>query len=207
MRASYCVVGGKTTDRLIRPDQTRSDQALSIKVSQPPPPPPTNIIPTPVLLGVLGGAAGAGFTWLNLKLMKLRNRWIARIRWRRLAEVVAVAFVTTTLAVCLPAAFPCLPVDCAASSGLAGCTARLASSGVEAAEVLNRYTCPVGQYNPAATLLFTSGDKTIERLLKRGTHFQFDYAAVIALLIIYFLLACCTAGMAQASGACVRPYY
>lgn len=156
---------------------------------------------TTVLLGVLGGAFGASFTFLNLKIMKLRNRWVARIRWRRLAEVAAVAFVTASTAVLLPAAFPCLPLDCAANPALPGCTARLASSGVEGAEVLNRYTCPEGHYNSAATLLFTSGEQTIERLLQRESHYQFDYASLIALLIVYFLFACYTAGMAQASGA------
>lgn len=154
-----------------------------------------------VLLGILGGVAGAGFTVLNVRLMKFRARWIARIRWRRLAEVVAVAFFTATLAVCLPLAFPCLPVDCADNPGLAGCTARLASSGVAPAEMLTRFACPEGHYNAAASLLFTSSDKTIARLLKRETHYQFDYAAVLCLLIVYAPLACYTAGMAQASGA------
>jgi chloride channel 7 len=34
-------------------------------------------LPT-VVLGVVGGCLGAVFTWLNLKIAKFRNRWIAR---------------------------------------------------------------------------------------------------------------------------------
>lgn len=77
-----------------------------------------------VILGILGGLAGVLFTWINLKISKFRNRWIARIRWRRVTEVVLVAFITTTLAVCLPAAFKCMPVDCQTNPTQAGCTAR-----------------------------------------------------------------------------------
>lgn len=40
-----------------------------------------------VILGIVGGLAGVGFTWLNLKIVKWRNRWIARIPWRRITEV------------------------------------------------------------------------------------------------------------------------
>lgn len=156
-----------------------------------------------VILGVLGGLAGAGFTWLNLKISKWRNRWIARIPWRRLIEVLAVAFLTTTLAVCLPAAFPCLPTDCKDNFDQPGCTHRLNSTGLEPVEALHRYTCAEGFYNPGATLLFTSAEKTIEHLLSRGTHFELDYGPIITMFIVYSLLACYTAGMAQASGIMV----
>lgn len=109
---------------------------------------------------------------------------------------------------------------------------------MEEVESLHRYTCAEGYYNPAATLLFTSGEKTIEHLFSRGTHYevgptpphsqsrplphmlqarpsdpsmlfcccvvvQLDYGPVCTLLIFYFLLACYTSGMAQASGIMV----
>jgi len=82
-------------------------------------------LPT-VILGVLGGLMGVLFTWLNLKISKWRNRWIARIPWRRVAEVVLVCFITTTLACCLPAAFKCVPVNCKEAPSTPGCTARSA---------------------------------------------------------------------------------
>lgn len=77
-----------------------------------------------VILGILGGLSGVLFTWINLKLCKLRNRWIARIPWRRVTEVVVVAFITTTLAVCLPAAFKCQPIDCQQNPNQPDCTRR-----------------------------------------------------------------------------------
>jgi hypothetical protein len=50
---------------------------------------------------------------------------------------------------------------------------RYASSNVDE-EGLQRYTCSSRHdyYNPAATLFFTTGDKTIEHLLSRNTHYQ-----------------------------------
>lgn len=49
---------------------------------------------------------------------------------------------------------------------------RLIASGMEEVEGLHRYTCAEGFYNPAATLFFTSGEKTIEHLFSRNTHYQ-----------------------------------
>jgi hypothetical protein len=52
-------------------------------------------------------------------------------------------------------------------------SSRLAASGLEEAEALHAYTCRGNEsYNPAATLLFTSGEKTIEHLLSRQTHYE-----------------------------------
>lgn len=66
------------------------------------------------------------------------------------------------------------------------------------------YTCTGNwTYNPAATLFFTTGDKTIEQLFSRNTHYQFDYGALFALLIVYFTLCCYTAGSAPALGTMV----
>lgn len=113
------------------------------------------------------------------------------------------AFITTTLAVLIPYLFECMPSRCHEDPSLPGCNARYASSRVEE-EGLVQYACSAeGTYNPAATLFFTNADRTIEQLLSRHTHYQFDYGALVTLLIVYFSLCCYTAGMAPALGTMV----
>jgi len=137
-----------------------------------------------VILGVVGGLAGVGFTWLNLKICKWRNRWIARIPWRRVVEVVAVAFVTTTLCVLVPLAFKCVPVDCATNSERVGCTARMAKSGLEAVEALQQYTCPVSfwfsslSFTYLSPFLLLAFRKVIEKTLANSSIFSLLFLAV-----------------------------
>lgn len=59
-----------------------------------------------VVLGILGGLLASFFTFLNLKICKWRNKMIVTHKWRRVAEVLIVAFITTSVTVLLPAAFP-----------------------------------------------------------------------------------------------------
>lgn len=123
-------------------------------------------------VGIIGGLFAALFTWANLKICKWRNRNIVPRPWARIAEPVVVAFMTTTLAVLIPYLFECMPSRCNDDPNLPGCNARYASSTVEE-EGLVQYTCKAdGMYNPAASLFFTTGDKTIEHLLSRNTHYQ-----------------------------------
>lgn len=144
----------------------------------------TMFLPT-LGVGVIGGLFAALFTWANLKICKWRNRNIVPRAWARIMEPVIVAFITTTLAVLIPYLFECMPSRCKEDGSLPGCTARYASSSVMKEEDLVQYTCQKdGFYNPAASLFFTTGDKTIEHLLSRNTHYMFDYGALVTLFIV-----------------------
>ncbi len=162
----------------------------------------TMFLPT-VGVGVIGGLFAALFTWANLKICKWRNRNIVPKPWARITEPVVMAFITTTLAVLIPYLFECMPSRCNQDATLPGCTARYASSAVEEMYLV-QYTCKAeGMYNPAASLFFTTGDKTIEHLLSRNTHYMYDYGSLVTLLVVYFSLCCYTAGMAPALGTMV----
>lgn len=162
----------------------------------------TMFLPT-VGVGIMGGLFAALFTWANLNICKWRNRNIVPRPWARIAEPAVVAFLTTTLAVLIPYLFECMPTRCKQDPSLPGCTPRYASSDVPE-EGLMQYTCQAeGMYNPAATLFFTTGDRTIEHLLSRNTHYMFDYGSLLTLFVVYFSLCCYTMGMAPALGSMV----
>ena len=68
------------------------------------------MIPT-MILGVIGAILGTIFTILNLKVSRLRAKYIALHRWRRITETCIIMFIMATLAVFLPASFPCATVN------------------------------------------------------------------------------------------------
>lgn len=68
-------------------------------------------IPIFCIMGALGGLAGALFIKINVRVTQLRHRWLPRkSRWRRILEVLMLAFVTTTLWYTVAYASPCLPL-------------------------------------------------------------------------------------------------
>ena len=56
---------------------------------------------------------------------------------------------------------------------------------------------------PAASLLNVHGQRALRLLFSRHTHLQFSYNTVLAILPIYFVLACWASGSAVASGIVV----
>ncbi|XP_073241791.1 chloride channel protein D-like [Porites lutea] len=184
-------------------------------------------IPT-VILGIIGGLLGAAFTFIYLKIVRFRRSQICKIksvRWKNVAKIsepVLIMIIIGTASVFLPAAFPCTSFQssfttegnmtfnpgekCLSSSQRPMLTER---------DVKN-YTCPVGitrvingteftnsSFNEVATLLFATGEKAIHRLFSRNTPDKLGYASLFTVLVIYFLLACWSAGTAISSGLVV----
>ena len=149
-----------------------------------------------VMLGVLGGLLGSLFITLNLRLSRARLGLLSKMPTRRLeqllqvGEPLAIVLVYTTVSVLLPAAFPCTPLPRAGAS-------------VELPDV-ESYTCPANtSYNQAATLFFLTGEKAIQHLFSRDTHLEFGYSALVAVLGLYFLFSCWSAGTNISSGLMV----
>eukprot|EP00051_Salpingoeca_urceolata_P010072 m.122720 g.122720 ORF g.122720 m.122720 type:complete len:922 (+) comp16573_c0_seq4:343-3108(+) len=67
------------------------------------------LVPT-VVLGLIGGVLGTAFTFLNLKIVRWRQRNILPYPWRRVAEPCLIMFIMATLSVLLPLAFSCREV-------------------------------------------------------------------------------------------------
>ena len=72
------------------------------------------------ILGCIGGALGAGFTFFNLKIVRLRRRIYASVGKTserlvdliKIAEPVLILVVTVTVSVFVPAAFGCTEFSC-----------------------------------------------------------------------------------------------
>ena len=139
------------------------------------------ILPS-IILGILGGLLGSLFIYTNLKLASLRSsiqRKITTKEWQKLAkmlEPLLVMLISSTVSILVPWAFPCQPI------------ASLSLAKVE------NFTCDSNQFSPAATLIFTSGEKTIQRLFSRNMGVDFGYTELATYLTIYFLLACWASG-------------
>ncbi|KAK2076390.1 hypothetical protein QBZ16_000915 [Prototheca wickerhamii] len=76
------------------------------------------------------------------------------------------------------------------------------SSGGSAAEPKGNITIP-SSYNELATIMSVQGEDAIRHLFSRGTHREFGYAALLVMLVYYFLGAAWTAGSAISSGVFV----
>ena len=200
-------------------------------------------LPT-VVLGAVGGATGAAFTFISVKVARARKQYIEPYRWRRVLEPLVIMFLMSTVAVFLPGNFNCQPKDCstgaAKSSPVCLATPR---HPLHAEQELHRYACPRATseeeggsgsgaghaarrflggttgnttthhngtssvvfetYNPAASLLFVTGESAVEHLFSRKTHYEFDYSALFSLFLCYFPLAVWCAGSAVSSGLVV----
>lgn len=192
-------------------------------------------IPT-VFIGLLGGALGAGFTFLNLKVSRFRKRVIVPNKCLRVLEPVIICLIMALIAVYLPAHFKCQPTNCVDAICLAD-----KRHPMHPETNLHRYTCPgsaqhleggsgerralseggtvsdggtttrshtlpfnmTTYYNPAASLLFVTGESTVEHLFSRNTQYEFDYASLFSVFLLWFPMACWCAGSAVASGLVV----
>ncbi|XP_048583909.1 chloride channel protein D [Nematostella vectensis] len=175
------------------------------------------------IIGAIGGLLGALFTFLNLKIARFRRYHIGNIKskgWKNLAKLVEPIFIMlimSTASVFLPAAFSCTPFECGFTAKGFSPKCLTHSHGPFHTEVnVNNYTCRQGitvtlnntvftnsSYNEVATLLFVTGEKAIHHLYSRETPFELGYASLFTVLIVYFLLACWSAGSAISSGLVV----
>jgi len=168
------------------------------------------------VIGAACGLAAVVFTIANLKCSRLRSRIIGSDPRRRMAEPLIIALIFVTASMLLPQFAPCIQPSCVNQQNSkdpiceAGATA---TSGVtaEAGLLGEHYTCrplynPSGgpkliqPYNPLAILLDVPGDDAIRHLLTRGTHLQFRFAPLAAMLAVYFTAAAVIAGSAISTG-------
>eukprot|EP01006_Ploeotia_vitrea_P009741 TRINITY_DN2416_c0_g1_i1.p1 TRINITY_DN2416_c0_g1~~TRINITY_DN2416_c0_g1_i1.p1 ORF type:complete len:854 (+),score=47.42 TRINITY_DN2416_c0_g1_i1:29-2563(+) len=141
-------------------------------------------------LGIVGGLLGFAFTYLNIKLMAFRLRVIFKKKYLRFLEVVLIVFVTSLISFALPLLWPCkfTPLE------------NVKGFHVDDAE---QFTCRQGHYNEMASLLWAPQDSAVKRLLSRSTIHLFSPTTCICFCLIYFIMACATAGSSISSGLVV----
>eukprot|EP01060_Flectonema_neradi_P013416 TRINITY_DN2017_c0_g1_i1.p1 TRINITY_DN2017_c0_g1~~TRINITY_DN2017_c0_g1_i1.p1 ORF type:complete len:551 (+),score=45.31 TRINITY_DN2017_c0_g1_i1:245-1897(+) len=165
------------------------------------------MIPT-VALGLLGGLLGGMFTFLNLKIVRLRLRRITGSRLLRVLEVciVTAVYLTITYGIAV------LTGDCTDVPEHMGCAEGGHESDIvrgelipeqPACEWIVHQVCkqvehmPVpNRFSPAATLALSSGEEVV-KILFTSPKLAFDIGAAHlgGFLLLYFTLSCWSAGM------------
>lgn len=172
------------------------------------------------VIGLVCGLLAIAFTAVNLRVAAARQKLLAGSRRLRMAEPCLIIAVFVTLGMLLPLAFPCTPTSCVMRQGSAApdCPPGVTTHVRRIVEqTLELYTCRQGgsdtefpaeggnistpsSYNELATLMSVPGEDAIRHLLSRGTHREFGYAALLAMLLYYFCGAVWAAGSSIASG-------
>ncbi len=60
-----------------------------------------------ILIPSLGGLLGGIFTYLNLKVNKMRSKYINKMKWLRVVEILIIVLAFSFVALYLPSVFPC----------------------------------------------------------------------------------------------------
>ena len=173
-----------------------------------------------VFLGVLGGAFGSLFTAFNLRLSRMRKEKIAPHKWFRLLDPVVIVAVYFTITLFLPSIIPCKTAKgCMLAKGQ-GKNDSLSLEyecdfgyNLRSKTTFNRYTCPMPElaedgtitvhYNDLASLMFGPGEGAVHTLMARATGHHLGYPALLLMLVVYFIGACCSSGSAIAAGLVV----
>lgn len=152
-----------------------------------------------ILLGCLGGLAGATFNWANEWLTILRSKWI-RSKGARALEALGVTLLCSVVMYVVPCLWPY-------------CTKRptvqvtWTQQEKDIVDELVRFHCKDNEYNEVASLFFTDSDSAIKQLF----HFRevgnfnedvetFSSLAIATFYVPYTILACITYGIAVPSG-------
>jgi chloride channel 7 len=185
------------------------------------------MIPAAVV-GLFSGLAAIAFTVLNMRVTRLRSRFL-KTKQAKLMEPCVLIVVFITIGTILPLFFPCLPTQCVIIQGeskpvcpegtppriqrivedsieLYTCSRDAATSDIppdwDTDPSKSNITVPKS-YNELATLISVNGEDSIRHLLSRGTHKEFGYKAILCFFVFYFVGAALAAGSAISSGVFV----
>jgi chloride channel 7 len=151
------------------------------------------------MLSVAGGILGGVYNNLLVRINRMRQARIAGPRGR-IAEVVVLSSLTSTLDFWLPVALGCEP--CPPPTDGVACRSRDAHGGRHASIWLVRLHCPERYYSPMATLMQSGQEGVIKHLLSRYPLSAPPYPphALAIMLGVYYLLAVVSMGIAVPAG-------
>eukprot|EP00878_Enallax_costatus_P009990 GHUV01010428.1.p1 GENE.GHUV01010428.1~~GHUV01010428.1.p1 ORF type:complete len:619 (+),score=131.54 GHUV01010428.1:162-2018(+) len=148
-----------------------------------------------LLLGVIGGLLGSCFNYLNSILAGIRKARLYKYGPSgRIWEGVVCALLTSTVSFLLPMMVSCAP--CPPDSGEDCPRTDNSHSG----NFVN-FGCPDGyQYNDLATIFFNTQDDAIRNLFSSQTKSEYGVGTLITFVVMFFLLAVLSYGMALPTG-------
>lgn len=183
-----------------------------------------------IVMGIAGGIMGSLFTKTNLAIANWRRSFMEKVKGGtkanlvRVLEPILILAIMTTIHVYLPSYLGCSKVDCiynpkpnhsVYTDGPNECFPTHANDSRMEIDLVE-YTCKFtdtptgnntfhrqGSYSESATLFFGTGEQAVYHLFSKHTHNQFSYAAMSSMLVIYFVMACWSAGTHMSSGLVV----
>ena len=130
------------------------------------------------VLGLIGGVAGAGATWMNIRMTHWRHHYLEGNTWRhiglQIAEVGVFSFATSTVWFVLPYIF-----GCKEQTGV--CGQSVEGGGTRCPQL----QCPAGYYSEIGAFVFASSDEIARLLFDRSLSYAEDYS--VGPLIVYGL--------------------
>eukprot|EP01059_Diplonema_ambulator_P037549 TRINITY_DN9986_c0_g1_i1.p1 TRINITY_DN9986_c0_g1~~TRINITY_DN9986_c0_g1_i1.p1 ORF type:complete len:848 (+),score=226.65 TRINITY_DN9986_c0_g1_i1:45-2588(+) len=155
------------------------------------------MIPT-VAIGLLGGFLGSVFTFFNLKIVRMRIKFVKKPLLKVLEPTaVCVAFLSIMFVLGVTGGCKEVPKHLGCEEGT--------ENGLPSCEWLVREVCKKREgkdmYSPMATLTFASGDALVKHMFTSpdlGT--ETGMMELFTYLLVYICFACWCAGMAISSG-------
>ena len=128
------------------------------------------------ILGLMGGAAGAFATWLNIRMTQFRHHHLEGKGWRdiglQVSEVALFTLVTSTVWFVLPYLFGCREASLQCVQTVEG-----------GAERCPQLQCSAGSYSEIGAFVYSSSDEVARLLFDRSLTYSEDYH--VAPLIVY----------------------
>lgn len=147
-----------------------------------------------MLLGILGGLLGTAFNSMSAQLTIWRNKFFRhRPKRDRILEVVAVAFLTSTISFCLPLMVSCQKCPITAADMCPRNPSSYVGNYVS-------FQCGENEHNDLATLFFNTQDAAIRSLLSSKTDSEYTERTLLIYFVFFYFLAVITYGTALPTG-------
>ena len=151
-----------------------------------------------IIMGCAGGALGALFNHINLRMSEYRISHINSAKWKRVTELLTFVFIMSCVSFLLPVMWrECTPMPTETSDWT--------TQERDLLDELEQFQCKDSEYNQLASLYFTPADTALRQLFHfreyDGSDFTtFDTGALLLFFVPYFLLAALTSGTFAPTG-------
>ncbi|CAD5117652.1 DgyrCDS6405 [Dimorphilus gyrociliatus] len=160
-----------------------------------------------ILLGCICGILGAFFTFVNLKIRRLRICIRNNLKPRLIqilfdvVEPLFILLIITTASTFIPLRIPCTKIDC--KEGYASFCGNESTRDESAKNAMSVCHNQTNSYSDISTILWGPGEDNIKRLFTRRSAEEISGTSLLLWLPLYFFFATWTAGSSVSSGLVV----